>query len=225
MLENLITNMHKWLNGEPVPPFDEFNMRDYLHGLRDYLHGSINAQWADRVISATEIRREFIKEFGFCIPCREALDVCTSLAPLVEVGAGSGYWTKLLSVRGVDCIATDPAILYPVKQFNIPIGKFVVPRPLYGKTAVRQYPNRNVLMVWPNYNETWARQCAKAIRVGRTLITVTESYGGCCADDSFFGVLEQCFVQTNEIELPVFDGIHDRIEVWRKLRPWRMNCE
>lgn len=213
--ENLVQEMYAWLDGRSVPNFADFNMKDYLRG-----------RWtttssADYLERSVKTRHDFIKEFGFCIPCSEALDACAIYAPLVEVGAGSGYWTKLLQNRNVDCIATDPAILYPTKQYPVPNGKFVPTLPLHGKTAARRFRDRNVLMVWPSYGGTWARQCLKAMSIGRSILAVTEGASGCCAEDGFFEVLDQCFVSEGEVELPVFWGLHDRMEIWRKVRPWR----
>ena len=41
-------------------------------------------------------RKHFIRTWGFSIPCAEAIEVLWRLGPLVEVGAGSAYWTALL---------------------------------------------------------------------------------------------------------------------------------
>ena len=45
--------------------------------------------------------------FSWAIPSDEALDTIARYAPIVEVGAGTGYWAKLLEDRGVDIAASD----------------------------------------------------------------------------------------------------------------------
>jgi hypothetical protein len=45
------------------------------------------------------------------IPTDEAVDTLSELQPILEVGAGSGYWAYVLENAGVDIVATDP---YPV---------------------------------------------------------------------------------------------------------------
>lgn len=201
--EDLINKMPKWLETGQVPKRATFNMRDSWDrrpDVDDHMH-----------------RASFVHKFGFCIPCAEALDACAKYAPLLEIGAGSGYWTRLLRTRGVDCIATDPVLAYK----NLKHGEHVDTLPIQGKTAVRHWRDRNVLCVWPSYEHTWARQALKALRIGRVFITVTEGDGGCCADDGFFAILAQCFTQVDEIRLPVFYGLHDRMEIYRKIRPRR----
>src|SRR5439155_3416790 len=46
---------------------------------------------------------------SWAIPNEQALDVLAKYAPLVECGAGMGYWTALLRARRVDAIAYDLA--------------------------------------------------------------------------------------------------------------------
>jgi hypothetical protein len=46
--------------------------------------------------------------FGFAVPNDAALDALAALSPLLEVGAGVGYWAALLrATRGADVLATD----------------------------------------------------------------------------------------------------------------------
>ena len=50
---------------------------------------------------------------GFGVPGEEALEACARYAPLVEVGAGTGYWAAVLRARGVEVEAFD---LHPPDQ-------------------------------------------------------------------------------------------------------------
>lgn len=48
------------------------------------------------------------QQFAFAVPTEEVLEIVASLGkPVVEVGAGTGYWSWLLRNRGVDVIAYD----------------------------------------------------------------------------------------------------------------------
>lgn len=53
---------------------------------------------------------------SFGIPSEEALEAIAACAPLVEVGAGTGYWSAVLQQRGVDIVAFDSAP--PTTGFN-----------------------------------------------------------------------------------------------------------
>ena len=202
--QNPKKHIDAWLNGAPVPPYTHFNMADSIYRPME--------------IEAFTSREEFIKHAGFAIPCAEALETLHSLSPLVEVGAGAGLWSRLLHMRGADIIATDPALAYS-SMFQH--GEHFPIEPLQAKTAVRRYRDRNVLLVWPSYDETWPTQMLKAMRIGRVLATVTEGESGCCANDEFFNILESFFEHKTTVNLPVFAGIHDRLTIWKKVRPYK----
>lgn len=211
---NLIASAREWAVTGNVPERHAFAMNNDL--LR------FSAASVDESVRRYKVRQDFIREFGFAVPCNEALSACAKYAPLVEIGAGSGFWTRLLQARGVDCIPTDPLLAY---HGTIKHSAHLPNVQLQGKTAVRRFSDRNVLCVWPSYEHTWARQAAKAMRVGRTILAVTECEGGCCAENGFFAVLRQCFVNEGDVRLPQFDGLHDVMEIWRKVRPWRQNAD
>jgi hypothetical protein len=52
--------------------------------------------------------RPLQRMFACAIPSERALQAIVALnLPLLEVGAGSGYWARLLRARGVDVLAFD----------------------------------------------------------------------------------------------------------------------
>lgn len=163
-------------------------------------------------LSSYQNREEAVRRFGFAIPCAEALDAIAALSPLVEVGAGTGYWSALLTKRGADIIATD----ITANGYSFAIGSVIAIETLDAVSAVQKYPDRNVLAVWPCYTSTWATECATAMASGRTLALVSEWRGGCVADDSLFDLLESGFEEVADIALPVWDGMHDRLTIHPK---------
>ena len=48
-----------------------------------------------------------MERFAWAIPDERALHICASFAPLVEMGAGAGYWARLLRDRAVAITAFD----------------------------------------------------------------------------------------------------------------------
>ena len=44
---------------------------------------------------------------SFAVPNERALVLLSEVAPLIECGAGTGYWSALLKARGVDIVAYD----------------------------------------------------------------------------------------------------------------------
>lgn len=50
---------------------------------------------------------ETMARYSWAIPDDRALRICAAYSPLVEMGAGAGYWARLLRERGVDVTAFD----------------------------------------------------------------------------------------------------------------------
>jgi len=48
-----------------------------------------------------------IKKYAWAIPDEKALKIVAEFGPIIELGAGLGYWAWLLQQRGVDIIAFD----------------------------------------------------------------------------------------------------------------------
>ncbi|KAG7385694.1 hypothetical protein PHYPSEUDO_001148 [Phytophthora pseudosyringae] len=46
-------------------------------------------------------------KYSWAIPDERALQILKHYGPIVEMGAGSGYWARLLQLRGVDLVAYD----------------------------------------------------------------------------------------------------------------------
>src|SRR5260370_18813681 len=59
------------------------------------------------VALAGDLRAALIREYAFGVPGEDALSCIASHAPIVEVGAGNGYWARCLRERGVDVLAYD----------------------------------------------------------------------------------------------------------------------
>lgn|ERR1041385_274445 len=59
--------------------------------------------------SEERYRQGLARRFSYVLPESHLLDVVGRYSPLVELGAGTGYWTYLLRLMGVDVIAYDSA--------------------------------------------------------------------------------------------------------------------
>ena len=212
--------MERWLAGEPVPSFDDqikaFGPLYANHWYAMEHDIPLEEAWGgihDTMAVSAE-RSEFVRRFGFAVPCKEALVVLAAHQPLLEIGAGAGSWACLLAMRGVDIVATDAMI----EEFAAGIGTYFPVQKLQGKTAVRRWPDRNVFCSWPSLNRTWLRQAARAMRPGRFLIVVRED---ATADERTWDYVEDAFEPHGSYELVNFHYMHDRVEVWKKLSPMR----
>jgi hypothetical protein len=94
---------------------------------------------------------------SFAVPCDAALAAIAECAPLIECGAGTGYWSALLQARGVDVIAFDSQ---PPSASSFNNGFFFHGtycdvqhgdgRELFGGTDAATLARRALLLIWPN---------------------------------------------------------------------------
>jgi len=143
-------------------------------------------------------RQELVNEYGWAVPNEEVLDYITSAFDrITEIGAGEGYWAKLLSERGTRVHAFDPASdqkWYDVKN-----------KPL---SSVENYVKDNpVLMVWPPAGGPLAHDVLEC-RPSHVLY-VGETRGGCTASDEFFDVFTDLYQPVKKVELPSYIGTDD----------------
>lgn len=75
--------------------------------------------------------------------------------------------------------------------------------------AIQKYPSEVLYLSWPTYNHSWAQEALVEFK-GDWLVYVGEEPGGCCADESFFEVLEKEWT-----EKPFCDEQHN----W-----WGLHC-
>lgn len=157
-------------------------------------------------------RRALVARFSWAIPCEKALETLANHSPILELGAGSGYWAFLLRQMGVDVLAYDKK---PVgtrrawhKQGWTPV--------LRGRAnKAKKHPDRTLFLCWPPYQTPFADDALYQYR-GQTVIYVGEGPGGYTADFGFHHELEAHWEQTATVDLPQWPGIHDYLSVWRR---------
>ena len=155
----------------------------------------------------------FTWNYGFSIPCLEAVEAVRKLqAPLVEIGAGSGYWSALLRAAGVDILATDPSI----GSHGFVPGTHHDAAPLTASDAVQRYSDRDVLCSWPSKGADWCREAVSLIKPGRHFIYLGEPRGGLCASDALFDLLEAEFDLVGQVITPRFERARDGLKIFLK---------
>ena len=132
------------------------------------------------------MRQRLVRRYAYGIPNDEAFRLIASVSPrgVVELGAGTGYWARLLHERGVDVVAYDrwppgsganQFVDDDVQWFPVREGD---------ERAVARHPERTLLLVWPTWNETWPADAVAAFHAagGATLVFVGEGPGGLTGD-------------------------------------------
>lgn len=148
-----------------------------------------------------------IEKFSFAIPNKEAINTIKSYSPIIEIGAGSGYWAKLLSQHGVDIKAYDS---YPSK-IHFPVEKG-------GPKKVKENKDRTLFLCYPDLHSSMAYNCLlnyqQQLKDGKVLILVGEQ--GITADDMFWDGIDNLFLNEIKIvQLPHFPGYTANLHVFR----------
>lgn len=227
-LAPIVDTMQSWIDGEPVWPYakiietwgQDFEMYRLRwrreHAMRMATAeetGRITFKGADvertlsRGMALMGLRSIWIARFGFAIPCAELLDACAEHAPIVEVGAGTGYMTKLMRNRGIDVVGGD-ADWRGQNGHGFETGSLdeLQMNGVQAKTMVRQHPDRTVFCSWPAYQATWFRQALKAMKIRQKIIVITED---ACAEETAWQYLGDHFDQLGYINIPTFEHMND----------------
>jgi hypothetical protein len=188
----------------------------YLEEAKDYLKlNTLNTHF-EKLASAYKLRDELIPKYSFAIPNEEAIKEIASLhVPIIEIGAGTGYWASLLNAQGVDIICFDTFQGkyshgdWRNRWFKVEKG---------GVEKVRENPDRALFLCWPDYNTNTANDCLKNY-TSEFVIYIGEDRGGCTADNDFFDTIEKDFELYKQIEIPQWQGIHDMLYIFKRKNP------
>lgn len=164
-----------------------------------------------------QARKALVGKYSWAVPCRAALDAIAKLSPLVEVGAGTGYWTWLLRKLRADVLAFDqhpPTVNAKKNNWHPETEQFVSVQP-GGPEVVSDYPDRTLFLCWPPYADPFAVNCLRRYR-GNRFAFVGENDGGCTGCEEFWSMIRTDWDAETEIDLPQWLGIHDYLTVFHK---------
>jgi hypothetical protein len=172
-----------------------------------------------QVLHLRQRRRELAALFSWAIPTNEALDVLARYAPLVECGAGMGYWTALLQARGVDAIACDaePPGGAAANEYHGSRRKpWVAVERICSAAAVRRHRPRTLFLCWPPHDDDAASYAVLRAYRGAVMIYVGEPDDGATGSLRFHRELRLNWSVTAEVELPHWPAVRDRLVVYRR---------
>lgn len=162
-----------------------------------------------------------LEKYAWGIPDQCALNILAEFSPLVEIGAGKGYWASLLRSMGVSIRSYD-RFIYPEKVRWAPV--------LRGGPSVLQHASnqgRNLFISYPDEDQELLDACLQKftgeyiIHVGELLTTGTFAGGG----QTPFGRTTSSAAQIHLMQhfhcllahrLPNFPFGNDFITVWQR---------
>jgi hypothetical protein len=182
-------------------------MRDpyYQKFINDYQNEQPVFNWESMTISRFTERNDMVQRYAWAVTSPEAIDAIVQYSPIVEIGAGTGYWAWLLRRAGADIMCYD-------KNKR---SKCFVDVQEGGPEAVILHPEKTLFLCWPPYIDPMAYSALHNYK-GATLIYVGEGYGGCTGSDAFHKLLETDWMIVKEVPIPQWPGIHDQMYVFRR---------
>ncbi|SPQ98921.1 unnamed protein product (mitochondrion) [Plasmodiophora brassicae] len=164
---------------------------------------------------------DLMDKYAWAIPDDRAIRIIREFAPIVEVGAGKGYWARLLRDNGVDAIAYDKTVGRPGNWTRIEKG---------GPEDLSKHADRALFLCYPDDFEddaqySLAEHCLRTYR-GDTVILVGEMLGSTMLENPWgksIGPEAQLelharFHMVLRVPLPSFPVSRDTLSVWKRTR-------
>jgi len=168
------------------------------------------------LIDLAERRRELASLFSWAIPTGAALELLSKHAPLVECGAGMGYWLALLRARGVDAIGYDLKRPGPKNAYHRTRQRWTGIQRLSSMKAARRHRDRTLVLCWPPYDDDAASYQALRAYRGDAVIHIGERDEGATGSVRFHRELALNWTLAEELELPHWPRLQDRVMVYRR---------
>lgn len=181
-----------------------------------------------RIIQGFTTMKQAQHQYAWAIPDEAAIKLLVKHSPIVEIGAGRGYWASLIQAAGGDVVCYDEKppdraednIWCPpdgIKTVFETIAK--IDTPVFteiregGPEKVLEHQDRTLFLCWPPMS-SMAHE-AVVNYTGDTVIYVGEGDGGCTAGDYFFEHMREYF-DDEFVRTPFWEGLHDGLTVFTR---------
>ena len=158
------------------------------------------------------MRKNLVSRFAWAVPDDTAIKMICEYSPIIEIGAGTGYWASLISEQGAKIICFDKFLsdnTYGHKKQYIPINSG-------DHTVLEKFsPKMTLFLCWPPCDEDMAYDCIKAFK-GKYFIYIGEGPYGCTGDDKFHEELENNWNWLNSHDIPQWSGLHDELNIYKR---------
>ena len=164
----------------------------YNPAIEGYLDAGLS--WGDEGWEPVD-ETDVLRVYPEYVPTDTAIETLCEYGPLLEVGAGNGYWAHTVNENGGNCLPTDlspeavsttefPAtVTYDGTEYETKVWADV--REYDGVAAVQDYPDRTVVMCHPSGATRWSEDVLAAI-TDQPFIFIGEWFPGADATPMFF---------------------------------------
>lgn len=163
-----------------------------------------------------DIRKEMSVRYAWAVPTQELIERIVRESPIIEIGAGAGYWAHLIEQAGGNIIAFDERPVPDPENIWCSQAErswFKVERG--GPEQAGDHPDRTLFLCWPPYATPMAYDCLSAYK-GDILIFVGEGSEGCTGDGVFWEELDTNWNKVDSLSIPQWSGLHDDMKVYKR---------
>ncbi len=146
------------------------------------IYKTITSIMREETLSGFIARDVLVWFFSWAIPNQKAIETCAKYGPLVEIGAGRGYWARCIMKLGVYVLPFDNM----ADNWNKETHWATI---LDGSWERAEILDHTLLMSWPPYDNELAYKALNRYK-GDIFIYIGEGRGGCNAEDKFFDLLK-----------------------------------
>jgi hypothetical protein len=204
-----------------APPFDAAGLPDPDDKQLAWWQGEpAMLVWWRRIMESTTIAEEVYRvrdryhlhgRYAHAVPTMEALNTVAALGPLVEIGAGSGYWARLL--RDMDCDIAAFDHVSPEENI-VTVGDAWTSVGIGDVDMLDRYPDRTVFVCWPERPHGFMPDLLeRAPQTTLALLTdgpIPAAKGG----DPMYDRLYRDWTLKEEVAIPVWPSFEERLAVW-----------
>ena len=165
-------------------------------------------------------RNDFVTEYSFTIPYYDILKKVASYSPIVEIGAGSGYWAGCLGKMGADVIAYDslppgtqnPWEWHRVNSWFDDSWYHIIEG---DETAAAYHPDRTLFLAWPVPQNPMAYGALMSYKNagGRTVIYIGDPHPASSGDEYFYRELYK-HKEIENTDLYSWPGIKEKLLIY-----------
>lgn len=158
------------------------------------------------------VRVSLVPIYGFAVPNAQAIDRLVSLSPIVEIGAGTGYWAAMVTDAGGTVVAYD---LYPPCTSENPYALQAQWHPVLegGADWIPEHPHSTLFLCWPPEANDMAADALWEY-AGDTFVYVGEPRGERTATPAFFDLLDRDWRLDEYIPLPQWSTCLDGMYIY-----------
>jgi hypothetical protein len=104
----------------------------------------------DSAVDAEDALLRLAQQYAYVLPSDSILEILAGLGPLVEIGAGTGYWAHRLRSIGVDIVAFDHAPIdgERTNRYHSHSQPWTNVEP-GDQTVLSGHADRSLLLCWP----------------------------------------------------------------------------